>query len=383
MFVCCLIISHLPLRAERIRRRLGPEPLAIYEGSAWRPQLLDADPSLRARPGTALSRVLAEQPEVRLLPADPVYYQNCWDRILDRLQEMFPGVEDGGPGCAYLDIAGLESLHGGPAGLQRYLHKAVADDWRGRWGLGTGKFNARCAAVRSRAGEVSRAPSEPAALRAFLARMPAALLPLDDEAQHLLADFGLKTLGDLAAQPRGALRARLGQPGARAWDLSRGGDSEPLRPLPPAETLADQLEFPFPAVSVGAFSVGLLTREVLHQHAGRAEGDLPARGPGRRACRPDRPDQRPADLVVCLPVPHPGGRSRGRARNPAGSPLRPRARAAGPARAGQGPAGRTRPAGARAHDPGRTLVQIPQGQPPLSSRRPAPAPAGRGAAAGS
>lgn len=276
MFVCCLIISHLPLRAERIRHRLGPEPLAIYEGSAWRPQLLDADPSLKARPGTALSRVLAEHPEVRLLPADPVYYQRCWDRILERLQQLFPGVEDGGPGCAYLDIAGLESLYGGPAGLERYLCEAVADDWRGRWGLGMGKFNARCAAVHSRAGKVSRAPSEPAALRAFLARMPAALLPLDDEAQHLLADFGLKTLGDLAAQPRAALRARLGEPGGRAWDLSRGDDSEPLRPLPPTETLAAQLEFPFPAVSVGAFSVGLLTLlQRLYRHprlAGRAAG---------------------------------------------------------------------------------------------------------------
>lgn len=280
--IACVVFAHLPLQAERIRRRLGPEPLAIYEGSAWRPQLLDADPSLGSRPGTALSRVLAEQPEVHLLPADPVYYQRCWDRILDRLQQLFPGVEDGGPGCAYLDIAGLESLYGGPAGLKRHLREAIADDWRGRWGLGTGKFNARCAAVRSRAGEILRAPSEPAALRAFLAEMPAALLPLDDEAQHLLADFGLNTLGDLAAQPRGALRARLGAPGARAWDLSRGDDSEPLRPLPPTETVSAQLEFPFPAVSVGAFSVGLLTLlQRLYRHprlAGRAAGHIALTG---------------------------------------------------------------------------------------------------------
>ena len=278
MFVCCLIISHLPLQAERIRHRLGPEPLAIYEGSAWHPQLLDADPSLKVRPGTALSRVLAQHPEVRLLPADPVYYQRCWDRILDRLQQLFPGVEDGGPGCAYLDIAGLELLYGGPAGLRQRLGEVIAAEWRGRWGLGAGKFNARCAAVRSRAGEVLEVPSEPTALRAFLAKMPAALLPLDDEAQHLLADFGLKTLGDLAAQPRRALRARLGEPGARAWDLSRGNDSEPLRPLPPAETVSAQLEFPFPAVSVGAFSVGLLTLlQRLYRHprlADRAAGHI-------------------------------------------------------------------------------------------------------------
>jgi hypothetical protein len=276
------MISHLPLQAERIRRRLGSELLAIYEGSAWHPQLLDADPLLKARPGAALSRVLAEHPEVHLLPADPVYYQYCWSQILDRLQRLFPAVEDGGPGCAYLDIAGLESLYGGPAGLDRYLHEAVTGGWRGRWGLGASKFNARCAAVRSRAGKVTRAPSEPAALRAFLARMPATLLPLDDEEQHLLADFGLKTLGDLAAQPRAALRARLREPGGRAWDLSRGDDSEPLRPLPPAETLATQLEFPFPAVSVGAFSVGLLTLlQRLYRHprlTGRAAGHIALTG---------------------------------------------------------------------------------------------------------
>lgn len=72
--------------------------------------------------------------------------------------------------------------------------------------------------MRSPAGEILIAPSEPAALRTFLAKMPAALLPLDDEAQHLLADFGLKTLGDLTAQPR---RAPAGRPGGagEGWCL--------------------------------------------------------------------------------------------------------------------------------------------------------------------
>ncbi len=259
MFVCCLIISQLPLQAERSRRQLGPEPLAIYTGSASRPQLLDADPSVRARPGTALSRVLAEQPNVHLLAADPVYYQHCWDQIVGRLQQLFPGIEDAGLGCAYIDVAGLESLYGGPSELDRRLRGAVADGWRQRWGLGAGKFVARCAAVRSRPGRVLRSPSDPASRRAFLAGLPASLLPLDDEAQQLLADFGMATLGDLAAQPRAALRARLGAPGAHVWDLARGDDREPLRPLPPAETVSDQLEFPFPAVSVEAFSIGLLT----------------------------------------------------------------------------------------------------------------------------
>ncbi len=280
--IACVVFPHLPLQAERARHRLGPEPLAIYEGSAGQPQLHDADPVVRARPGAALSQILAEHPNVNLLPADPIYYRRCWDQILDRLQKLFPGVEDSSPGCAYLDIAGLEPLCGGPAGLKRRLREAVADDWRARWGLGTGKFSARCAAVRSRAGEVLEAPSEPAALRSFLSGMPAALLPLDEDTQLLLADFGLATLGDLSDQPRMALRARLGEPGERAWDLSRGGDSEPLRPLPPAETASAQLEFPFPAVSVGAFSVGLLTLlQRLYRHprlAGRAAGHIALTG---------------------------------------------------------------------------------------------------------
>ncbi len=282
MYVCCLIIPHLPLQAERARRQLGPEPLAIYEGSAWRPQLLDADQMIRARPGTALSRVLAERPEVHLLPADPVYYRRCWGQIVGRLQQLFPGIEDAGPGCAYIDVAGLESLYGGPPGLDQRLHGAVADGWRGQWGLGAGKFVAHCTAVRSRLGQVLRSPSDPAALRAFLADLPASLLPLEDEAQQLLVDFGLATLGDLATQPRAALRARLGAPGAHAWDLTRGDDQEPLRPLPPAETVSDQLEFPFPAVSVEAFSIGLLTLlQRLYRRpplAGRAAGHIALTG---------------------------------------------------------------------------------------------------------
>ena len=282
MFVCCLIISHLPLQAERARRQFGPEPLAIYEGSASRPQLLDADPAVRARPGAALSRVLAEQPNVHLLAADPVYYQHCWGQIVARLLQLFPGVEDAGPGCAYIDVAGLESLYGGPSGLERHLRGALADCWRGQWGLGEGKFSARCAAVRSRPDRVRRSPSGPAARRAFLADLPISLLPLDEESQQLLADFGLSTLGELASQPRAALRSRLGAPGARAWDLARGDDPEPLRPLPPTEAVSGQLEFPFPAVSVEAFSVGLLALlQRLYRHpplADRAAGHIALTG---------------------------------------------------------------------------------------------------------
>lgn len=280
--IACVVFAHLPLQAERSRHRLGPEPLAIYEGSAGQPRLHDADPSLGVRPGTALSQVLAGQPKVRILPADPIYYQRCWEKIVGRLQQLFPGVEDAGPGCAYLDVAGLEPLCGGPAGLARRLRGSVADNWHARWGLGASKFSARCAAAQGQPGQVRRAPADPAALRSFLSGMPVALLPLDEEAQLLLADFGLATLGDLAAQPRAALRARLGESGGRAWDLARGDDTEPLRPLPPAASVSAQLEFPFPAVSVEAFSVGLLTllQRLYRQPrlAGRAAGSAALTG---------------------------------------------------------------------------------------------------------
>ena len=280
--ISCVIFPNLPLQAERARHRLGPEPLAIYEGSAGQPRLHDADPVVRARPGTALSQVLAEHPNLHLLPADPIYYRRCWERIIDRLQKILPGVEDAGPGCAYLDVAGLESLYGGPAGLEQRLRGSVTDDWHARWGLGVSKFSARCAAARCRPGRILRAPVDPAELRAFLSGMPVTLLPLDEDTQLLLADFGLATLGDLASQPRMALRARLGKAGERAWELSRGHDSEPLRPLPPADTVSGQLEFPFPAVSVEAFSVGLLTLlQRLYRHpplVGRAAGHIALTG---------------------------------------------------------------------------------------------------------
>ena len=259
MYVACLIIPRLALQAETARHReLAGRPLVIYDGIASRPRLRAASPVIGARPGTPLSQVLASYPDVALIAADPVHYRLCWDRVIGHLADCFPGVESTDPGHAYIDIGGLTTLYGGIGGLTSRLRAAVPGDWEVRLGMGTGKFAAYCAAEQSGANQMLPAPTSPDALRSFLADLPLSLLPLSEATQRLLEDFGLQCIGDLAAQPQAALRARFGPDGARAWELAQGRDHAPLRPLPAAPTVADRLEFPFPAVSVEAFSSGLL-----------------------------------------------------------------------------------------------------------------------------
>ncbi len=286
-----MTVFHLPIQIERVRHpELADQPLLIYsDGAGQQPLVFDADPALAIGAQTPLGQALIAHPEAAVLAADPVWYRLRWRALTTELVRQFPQVEDSGPGCAYIDVDGLSELYGGQESLSARLLAAIPEGWQVQLGIGPSKFSARCAAQQAGRGQTLVVPSNPAAGRAFLADQPLTLLPLAGPARRLLADFGLRTLGDVADQPRAALHARLGQEGSRAWALASGRDDDHLRPIPVAATVAGELEFPFPAVSSEAFSIGLLTLlQRLYQRpvlSGRAAGrasltcqicDLPA-----------------------------------------------------------------------------------------------------------
>jgi DNA polymerase-4/protein ImuB len=106
------------------------------------------------------------------------------------------------------------------------------------------------AAVTSAPGEACVVPA--GRETAFLSPLDISLLPCSPDTLRRLELLGLRTIGDLAALPLGAVQAQFGPEGRRLWELAHGLDREPLRPRRHEESASERLTFSEPTVSTGA-----------------------------------------------------------------------------------------------------------------------------------
>ena len=222
----------------------GPVALAPAPG---REQLIgEASAAAEAygvRAGLRLGEALARCPTLRLLAPDPVGVADAWDVRVRALEGIGAAVEPGPPGTAWFGAGGLRSLHGGS--LEGVL-AATRNALKGpvRLGAAPSRFAALAAAGRARARRAEITPMAAAALAAYMAPLPVALLFARPEVAMLpdaLERFGIRTLGELARLPRAALADRFGRAGSLARDLAQGKDS-PLVPRTAAERLEERLE---------------------------------------------------------------------------------------------------------------------------------------------
>jgi len=111
-------------------------------------------------------------------------------------------------------------------------------------GLARGKFTARVAAAVVEPNEALLiAPGHEAA---FLAPFPVDLLPMDEETARRLRLLGIRTLGQLAVLPAGAVLTQLGKEGRLLHRLAQGRDDRPVLPYRPraVERVARQFDAP-------------------------------------------------------------------------------------------------------------------------------------------
>jgi len=247
--VLCTLLPRFELAvAAGGRETLAAGPVALAP-EAGREQLIgEASAAAEAygvRAGLRLGEALARCPALRLLPPDPAGVADEWDRLVGALEGIGAAVESGRPGLAWFEAQGLRNLHGGSLeGVIAATRRALAAPVR--IGAAPSRFAALAAASSARARRAEIAPAGPAALRAYLAPLPVALLAVRPETAALpepLERFGIRTLGELAALPRAALADRFGEGGPFARDLARGRDT-PLRPRRAAERLEERLELP-------------------------------------------------------------------------------------------------------------------------------------------
>ncbi len=266
MRAACVFIPHFPIGVELLDRpdRRG-RPLVVSGASERRKAVLECSPEAEAqgvRPGMPLRQALGLCPKATFLDSNPTRYRDAFEAILRALEGISPLVEAADQGRAYVAVEGLEGLYWDEMGLGEALVGAIrlasgqarsTGSLLPSVGLGEGKFVAWAAAVTSAPGEVCAVPAGREA--AFLSPLDVSLLPCSPDTLRRLGLFGLRTIGDVAALPLGAVQAQFGPEGRRLWELAHGLDREPLRPRRPQESASERLAFPEPTISTDALLV--------------------------------------------------------------------------------------------------------------------------------
>lgn len=242
MKVACVLITHLPVKAEVQRNgALIDKPVLITTQSSEGMLVLDVSQKAKGvSPGMPLQVALSRCKGAVLIEADDAYYHQVFDRIVEALFDKSPLVEKGDLGCTFLDMHGTERMYGGDEGIIDALQEAAPPDFGPRVGLAKSKFLAYLAAVMSKPGQATTVPTDVAG---FLKELPVDLLPLSWEERTRLHDFGLLTMGQIASLSVGSLQAQFGPQGRVAWELANGIDKSPLVSSKRREAVTDFLRF--------------------------------------------------------------------------------------------------------------------------------------------
>ncbi|WP_416907559.1 MAG: DNA polymerase Y family protein [Polymorphobacter sp.] len=287
-----LLAAWLPwLASERLRSRqpsLPDAPLALVCQQAGSTRLAACDVRAAAAGlsmGMTLADARARLPALVVAAADEAADLACLEGLADACQRYTPLVAVAPPAALLLDITGAAHLCGGEAALAADLAARLARaGLSARLALADGPAAALALAVFApgpdiglvaQDGDVRALPV--AALTRAEAAVPGLALEAPEAAATALRRAGLRTVGQVAAQPRAALAARLGAGLVRRLDVVLGAEPWPLRPRWPEPAIVCDARFAQPLLTVPA-ALRVTERLVV-----RACAQLAEAGQGGRA----------------------------------------------------------------------------------------------------
>lgn len=183
-------------------------------------------------------------PDGVFLPVHGRRYQAASREVMAILRRFTPQVEPISIDEAFLDVTGSAALFGDGPSIARQIKDAV----RGEVGLtasvgvaGT-KLVAKIASdLRKPDGLVVVPPGEEAA---FLQPLPIGRLwGVGEKTAMALAEYAVRTIGDLAALPPDLLVRRFGKHGASLVDRAHGIDADPVHDGDPAKSVGHEHTF--------------------------------------------------------------------------------------------------------------------------------------------
>jgi len=254
MKILCVLLPHFPWRCEVLKDpAIEGHPVVVTYAAGSHRQVLDFSPGLdNLQPDMPLQQALAYQGEVELLHADIPYYRAVFNEILASLEQVSPLVEGLELGCAYVGGDGLQLIYPDDDALLKATGEAIPETFMFQIGIAGNKFLAYLAARRSPPGGHRVLTGDVAS---FLRKLPCDVLPVSMKSKNRLQDFGIHTLGQVAALPPGPVQSQFGPEGRRIRDLARGYDDTPLHPRMMEEAIEESATLASVTVSLEAILV--------------------------------------------------------------------------------------------------------------------------------
>jgi DNA polymerase-4 len=160
------------------------------------------------------------------------------------LRRYTPLVEQISIDEAFLDVAGTEALHGPPGAIARSIKEAITGelDLTASVGVAATRLVAKIASdLRKPDGLVIVPAGEE---EAFLAPLPIARLwGVGAKSRAVLAEYGVRTIGDLVKLPPDLLQRRFGSMGPVLHDRARGIDPTPVSDGEAAKSVSHEHTF--------------------------------------------------------------------------------------------------------------------------------------------
>ena len=206
-------------------------------------------------------------PDVIFVPVDGPKYGAVSRQVMAILRTFTPAVEQVSIDEAFLDVAGSEALHGSPVRIAHSIKGTIAAelDLIASVGVATSKLVAKVASdLEKPDGLVVVEPGHEAA---FLAPLPIARLwGVGGRTAASLAEYGVRTIGDLAALPDDLLTRRFGKHGATLAQRARGIDPSPVSAAESARSVSHEHTF-----DVDSADMEVLERTMLALSEGVAQ----------------------------------------------------------------------------------------------------------------
>jgi len=256
MKILCLLLLHFPLMCEALRNPVVKgRPTVITHGSGSQKLVLDYSQGLDGlQSDMPLQKALARHGEAELLSADMPYYRSVFAELLDALESVIPLVEWNELGHVYFGVDGLQFIYPEDDAIIDAVFHVVSDVFSPQAGMAGNKFLAYLTASRCSPGGRQVLTSD---VKDFLRDITCDVLPVSVKSKKKLRQFGLHTLGQVAALPSGPLLSQFGTEGKKIHNLARGYDDTPLYPRMMEEVIEESTTLSSVTVSLESILVAL------------------------------------------------------------------------------------------------------------------------------
>ncbi len=201
----------------------GPTDRGVVSAASYEARAFGVRSAMPLRTAAALC------PNAVFLPVDGRKYSSVSRQVMAILRRFSPLVEPISIDEAFLDVTGSMALFGDGEAIARRIKDAIHEEVEltASVGVATTKLVAKIASeLRKPDGLVIVAPGDEAAFLAPLAI--SRLWGVGPKTAAALREYGVRTIGDLAAVPVDLLVRRLGSHGATLHGRALGADPDPV-----------------------------------------------------------------------------------------------------------------------------------------------------------